>query len=325
MSVLAFSVPSVARNAKRKPVSLVQRVMVQAQMLAPVHTPVIRLAALFPERQVYAKCEFLAPSGCFKIHGAAHLLEHLSREGRVKQLIVPSMGNTALGAFVGAREFGFSMVGVVPQTISRAKDEKLQALGVELVKIAGGGSELLRRARQIADERGAYFVHPHLDPLWTDGYQAIARQIVQDLPDCRTLVFPVGGGGLLMGLTEHFRQHPASVRLLGCEPVNYPKYARFSHQRSSTIADGLLLETPHPLVQERIAAARIGISMVEETAIKEAMKSLYFQQGLVVEPSSAIAVACVQDHMDMEELDEPACVILTGQNIAAEDFARLIE
>ena len=291
-------------------------------MLPPVHTPLIRLGNLFPQRQVFAKCEFLAPSGCFKIHGAIHLLEDLRREGRVKELVVPSMGNTALGAAVGARAFGFAMVGVVPQTIARAKDEKLQALGVELIKIAGGGSELLRRARQIADERGAYFVHPHLDPLWTYGYQAIARQIVQSLPECRSLVFPVGGGGLLMGMTEYFQHHPTHIRLFGCEPYNYPKYAKFSHERSTTIADGLLLEMPHPQVQERIAATGIAIFLVQEADIRTAMESLYEQQGLAVEPSSAIALACVKNHL--EELEDPVCIILTGQNIAAEDFSRLI-
>src|SRR5947208_336200 len=145
-------------------------------MLPPVHTPLIRLGNLFPQQAVYAKCEFVAPSGCFKIRGAVHLLEHLSREERWRELVVPSMGNTALGAAVGAKEFGFRMIGVVPQTIAKAKDEKLQALGVELMKIAGGGSDLLRRATEVAKERGAYFVHPHLDPLWTDGYQAIAAE-----------------------------------------------------------------------------------------------------------------------------------------------------
>src|SRR5207249_12293317 len=115
-------------------------------MLPLSPTPLVRLGNLFPRQEVYAKCEFLAPSGCFKIRGAAHLLERLSRDGGPRQLVVPSMGNTALGAAVGARAFGFGMTGVVPQTIARAKDEKLRALGVELVKIAGGGSDLLRRA-----------------------------------------------------------------------------------------------------------------------------------------------------------------------------------
>ena len=291
-------------------------------MLSLTPTPLIRLGNLFPQREVFAKCEFLAPSGCFKIHGAVHLLEHLSREGGTRQLIVPSMGNTALGAAVGAQAFGFSMTGVVPQTIARAKDEKLQALGVELIKIAGGGSDLLRRATEVARERGGYFVHPHLDPLWTDGYQSIAAEILQALPGCRSLVFPVGGGGLLMGLLAYLRKNPAPVRLFGCEPYNYPKYARFEHARSTTIADGLLLETPHPVVQRAIAEAGITLGLVPEADIRTALRDLYDTQGLVVEPSSAITLAFVAPHAG--ELEEPICVVLTGENIARDDHRRLI-
>jgi threonine dehydratase len=285
-----------------------------------VPTPLIRLAGLFPERTVYAKCEFLAPSGSFKIRGAVQLLERLSRESRVRELVVPSMGNTALGAAVGAQVYGFSMVGVVPQTIAPAKDQKLQRLGVELLKIAGGGSNLLNRARAVAIERSAYFVHPHLDSLWTDGYQAIAAEILQALPECRSIVFPLGGGGLLMGLSEHVRKNSAGVRLVGCEPYNFPKYARFEYARSATIADGLLLETPHPPVQERIAEQGIAIPLVAETEIRAALRDLFELHGLVVEPSSAITAAFVKSQA--AELDEPICVILTGENITREDHAR---
>jgi threonine dehydratase len=291
-------------------------------MLPPLQTPLIRLGNLFPEAAVYAKCEFLAPSGCFKIRGAAHLLERLSREGGPRHLVVPSMGNTALGAAAGAQAFGFTMTGVVPQTIARAKDEKLHALGVELVKVAGGGSDLLRRATDLARERGGYFVHPHLDPLWTDGYRSIAAEVLDALPGCRSLVFPVGGGGLLLGLRAHLRDHPARVRLFGCEPYNYPKYARFDHARSATIADGLLLETPHPAVQQAIAEDRISIALVSEDDIRTALKDLYETQGLVVEPSSAITLAFVKSQA--EELEEPVGVVLTGENIAREDHRRLI-
>jgi threonine dehydratase len=285
-------------------------------------TPMIRLGNLFPRRDVYAKCEFVAPSGCFKIRGAVHLLEHLSREGGTRQLIVPSMGNTALGAATGARAFGFGMTGVVPQTIARAKDEKLRALGVELIKIAGGGSDLLRRATDLAGERGGYFVHPHLDPLWTDGYRSIAAEVLHGLPGCRSLVFPLGGGGLLMGLLAYLRDDPTPVRLFGCEPYNYPKYARFDHARSATIADGLILETPHPKVQEAIAEVGVTTSMVPEADIRGALKDLYEAQALVVEPSSAITLAFVKAHA--LELEEPICVVLTGENIAREDHRRLI-
>jgi threonine dehydratase len=290
-------------------------------MLPLLPTPLIRLGDLFPRHDVHAKCEFLAPSGCFKIRGAAHLLNHLSREGRTRPLIVPSMGNTALGAAVGAKAFGFEMTGVVPQTIARAKDEKLRALGVELVKVAGGGSDLLRRATALAEERGGYFVHPHLDPLWTDGYQSIAAEVLDALPGCRSLVFPVGGGGLLTGLLAYLRKHPAPVWLFGCEPYNYPKYAAFDHARTATIADGLLLETPHPQVQQAIAEAGVAISLVSDADIRTALGELFQTQGLEVEPSSAITLAFVRAHS--AELEEPVCVVLTGENIAREDHARL--
>ena len=179
---------------------------------------------------------------------------------------------------------------------------------MELVKIDGGGSELLRTATELAKKHGGYFVHPHLDGNWTNGYQAIAGEILQALPGCRTLVFPVGGGGLLMGLLAHLRRHPAPVRLVGCEPYNYPKYARFDHSRTKTIADGLVLENPHPSVQESIAESGVAISLVTDAEIRRAMREVYESHALVVEPSSAIALAHVGTHA--KELDEPICVIL---------------
>ncbi len=287
------------------------------RLLSP--TPLIRLGNLFPDRAVYAKCEFLAPSGCFKIRGATHLLEHI---GRDRPLIVPSMGNTALGAATAAQASGVPMTGVVPQTISRAKDERLQALGVELVKIAGGGNDLIRHAHALADERNGYFVHPHLDPLWTDGYKPVLAEVLQSLPECRSIVLPVGGGGLLMGLLAQLRERPAPVRLYGCEPYNYPKYSRFDHARTVTTADGLLLEHPHPSVQRSIAESSVTIEMVSETDIRSALKALYETQGLVVEPSSAITVGYV--HAKLHELADPVCVILTGENITRDDHRCLL-
>ena len=291
-------------------------------MPSAVQIPLIRLSNLFPDAEIYAKCEFLAQSGSFKDRGAAHLLRHLRQDGHTGLLVVPSMGNTALAAATAAKEFGFSMVGVVPQAISRAKDEKLQSLGAELIKITGGGSALISAATEIAEKRAGYFMHPHLDHLWTDGYQAIAEEILQALPQCRTLVFPIGGGGLLMGLTEYFKRQPSSVKLIGCDAYNYPTYASFDHARIPTIADGLVLEVPHTKVQQRIQEMGIAIHLVKDVDIRTAMAELYSRHALVVEPSSAIVAAFVKAHL--HELEQPAGIILTGANITRDDFLRLV-
>src|SRR5207249_10189176 len=112
----------------------------------------------------------------------------------------------------------------------------------------------------------------HLDPVWTDGYQPIAQEILQGLPGCQSLVFPVGGGGLLMGLTEYLGQHPAPVRLVGCEAFNYPTYAPFTHQRSRTSAEGLVLDDPHPAVQQRIVERGIALDLVRAADITAATR-----------------------------------------------------
>jgi threonine dehydratase len=142
------------------------------------------------------------------------------------------------------------------------------------------------------------------------------------LPECRSLVFPVGGCGLLLGLRQYLRKHPAPVRLYGCEPYNYPKYAPFDHARTATIADGLILEAPHEQVLRVIAEDWVAIALVSEADIRASLKELWATQALVVEPSCATTLAFVKAHAS--ELEEPIGVVLTGENIAREDHARLV-
>jgi threonine dehydratase len=123
-------------------------------------------------------------------------------------------------------------------------------------------------------------------------------------------------------LTTYLARTGARLRLYGCEAFNFPTYARFDHARSATIADGLVLDVPHPEVQARIAGADVALHLVADAAIQQAMRDLYTTHALVVEPSSAVTIAFIKDHI--AELEEPVCVVLTGANITLEDFHRLI-
>jgi threonine dehydratase len=125
-----------------------------------------------------------------------------------------------------------------------------------------------------------------------------------------------------MGLTQYLLSHPRPITLIGCEPFNYPTYAPFDHARSRTIADGLMLEKPHPQVQERIKAMKFAIELVGEADIRRSLRDLYTEQALVVEPSSAITAAFVHAHP--VGLQDPICIVLTGENIARDEFFGLI-
>jgi threonine dehydratase len=133
----------------------------------------------------------------------------------------------------------------------------------------------------------------------------------------------VGGGGLLMGLTEYLKHHASPVYLYGCEAYNSPTYAEFQHVRSRTIADGLILDFPHASVQTRIGEMNVALHLVHEREIQSAMADLYDSQGLVVEPSSAVTTAFVKTHL--QELEVPICMVFTGGNISREYFDELIQ
>jgi threonine dehydratase len=282
-------------------------------------TPLVRLSNLFPNHQVFAKCEHLNVSGSFKIRGALHLLDALSHQSPpVSTLVVPSMGNTALGCAEGIKmvnqqpppreaTLGFKMVAVVPQSITPAKDRKLASMGIEMIKVAGAGKAVLDAAHAHAQSTNSYMVHPHLDCSWTDGYQRIISEIQQQLPSCRTIVFPVGGGGLLMGLTcaQQLDQQQVdgngrmcAIKFVGAEAAAAFKYTTFnidrSHHVGSTIADGLMLDVPHAQVQQRVAECKLDIGLVSERDIKQTMHDMYQLHGMMIEPSSAVPVALVR-------------------------------
>jgi threonine dehydratase len=117
--------------------------------------------------------------------------------------------------------------------------------------------------------------------------------------------------------------HPVTIRAIGVEAYNAPKYAVFNHSRAPTIADGLVLEVPHPQVQERIRTMGLTVEMAQDADIRAAVGALFRAQGLQVEPSSAVPVAWTL--AKQQSLEAPICLILTGENIAREDFYRLIE
>ncbi len=253
---------------------------------------------------VYLKCENLQRTGSYKIRGAYNRISRLTDEEKSRGVVAASAGNHAQGVAFAARELGAAATIFMPVGVALPKLQATRNYGAEVILRGHAVDEALRRAADFAATSGAVFIPPFDHPDVVAGQGTLGLEMLDQVPDLRTVIVPIGGGGLISGVASALKQKFAldgrAVRIIGVQAENAAAYpvsllngAPTAITILPTIADGIAVNKPGILNFEIIRHAVDEIITVTDDDIARAMLVLLERAKLVVEPAGAVAVAAI--------------------------------
>ena len=234
-----------------------------------------------------------------------------------------------------ARALGVKAVIVMPGNAPSNKLESTAALGAEIVRVGPSSEERRIRAEELAAEHGYAIVPPYNDEQIIAGQGTTALEILEQLPDVETVLAPVGGGGLISGVSAAMKLSKPSVKVIGVEPelaADAQASLRAGHiveftaeQVTQTLADGLRTQSIGPLNFEHIRTYVDDIITVSESEIQQAMRALGGHAETLAEPSGATAVAGFLFHADQLPRTKMNVAVVSGGNIDPQLLAEMRE
>lgn len=286
-------------------------------------TPLADLSSLLG-RGAFAKLETEQETGSFKLRGALAAIAALDDATRARGVITASAGNHGYGLAHAGALLGASVTVFLARTAPAVKREGIAAAGAHLEVVAASRyDDVEALAREAALARGLPFVSPFDDPRVAAGNGGtVGLEILEQAPDVRTLVTPVGGGGLAAGLAAARTHRAARFALIGVQSEACPAMVRsFSEGRAltrfagePTLAEGL----EGGVSESTFAIARASLARMEavsERAIADAMKVARDALGVTLEGSAAVALAWALAHRDDGTVERPLVLVLTGRNV----------
>jgi threonine dehydratase len=287
-----------------------------------VRTPLLPIDVL-TERfgvPIWLKPEMLQRGGAFKLRGAYNYLARLEPERRERGVVAPSSGNHAQAVALAAKLFGVPATVVMPTTVTPAKRAGAERLGARIVLAGTTTADRMGRALELVRDEGRTLVPPYDDPIIIAGQGTAGLEIADELPAVRTVVVPVGGGGLSAGVAAAIKLRVRGARIIGVEPAGAPKLTRARAagrpvrlEQSTSIADGLLAVEIGKVTFAHHQQFLDDVVTVPDEAIPPAMRLLLDRAKLVAEPSGAITLAAVME--GVVEPIGPTVVVLSGGNV----------
>src|SRR5580698_8178809 len=196
-------------------------VVAARQILAPVirQTPLLESSALsaLAGGPVYLKCENLQRGGSFKVRGAYLRIARLTEAERARGVVAASAGNHAQGVALAASALGTKATVVMPAAAPLPKVAATRSYGAEIILHGASVEDALAMARDLAEETGSIFIHPFDHPDVIAGQGTVGLEIAEQCPDVRTIVVPVGGGGLAAGVAVAASACLPRARLIGVQ------------------------------------------------------------------------------------------------------------
>jgi len=274
-----------------------------AQRIAPwAHrTPIMTCATLdaLAGRRLFFKCEQWQKVGAFKFRGACNAVMKLEGADAKRGVVTHSSGNHAQALALAAKLRGIPAHIVMPGNATPAKRRAVVDYGANVIECEPTLAAREVTVAEVQARTGAVLIPPYNHPDVIAGQGTVALEMLEDRPDLDAIVAPIGGGGLMAGVTLAATALKPSIRLFAAEPLGADDAARSKalgelvpQTGPQTIADGLLTslgDLTWPVVRDSVEA----VVTVKEDEIVAAMRLMWERAKLLIEPSSAVAVAAV--------------------------------
>jgi len=310
---------------------LLRKILTSRVYEAAVETPLdyaVELSAKLHNR-ILLKREDQQHVFSFKLRGAYNKIAHLTEAERKCGVLAASAGNHAQGVAFAARKLGIRCLIVMPETTPLIKIDAVRSYGGEIILHGTSYSDAADHAQQLQKERGMVFIHPFDDPLVIAGQGTVGVELLRQNPGRLDAVFvPIGGGGLIAGVSAYIKELRPEVKVIGVEPED-------SDAMTQSLSEGHQITLASPgIFADGVAVKRVGnltyelsrkyvdsVVRVNTDEICSAIKAVYQATRAIVEPAGALGMAGLLKYVRQSKChDETLVAINSGANM---NFERL--
>ena len=278
--------------------------------------------------EVWLKFENLQFTAAYKERGALNKLLQLTQEERARGVIAASAGNHAQAVAYHAKRLGIPAVIVMPEPTPTVKVVQTEGHGARVVLHGAMFDDAYARARELERDEGYVFVHPFDDPQIIAGAGTVGLELLEDSPDLDTIVVPVGGGGLMSGVSIAAKALRPDIELIGVEAELYPSMKCAVDGCNlplggDTLAEGIAVKEPGELTSRILKELADEVVLVPERDLERAVAMLAGIEKTVVEGAGAAGLAAMLSDPGRYK-GKKVATILCGGNIDTHLLANVL-
>lgn len=279
--------------------------------------------------KVYLKPENMQHTGAYKIRGAYYKISTMTEEERARGLITASAGNHAQGVAFAAQKFGCRAIIVMPTVTPLIKVNRTKSYGAEVVLYGDVYDDAYAYACELAEKEGYTFVHPFNDTDVATGQGTIAMEIVQELPTVDYILVPVGGGGLISGVSTMAKMLNPKIKVIGVEPAEAASMSAALQagevvelESADTIADGTAVKAVGDKILPYVQKNVDSMLLVEDSELIGAFLDMVENHKMIVENSGLLPVAALKQ-LDLR--GKKVVCLLSGGNMDVITMSSIVQ
>ncbi|MFW9832212.1 MAG: threonine/serine dehydratase, partial [Candidatus Thorarchaeota archaeon] len=267
----------------------------------------------------------------FKIRGAFNKIASLSLEVASRGVVTASTGNHALAVALAAKHHKIPATVIVPEAASPLKIKKCKQYGATIITHGVNYDEAATYSVEYAKEQGSTLIHAYADPLVIAGQGTIGYEILDEHPETNVVIVPIGGGGLISGISLWVKTQRSNIRVIGVQTTaTRAFYENFHAKRlyyvpvEPTIADGLAGNTEQLNLDIGLKYVD-DIVLVEESGLRHAIRWTMENEHQILEPAGVVGIAAILQGKVKFHSNEKVVVVATGSNIDPKLFKDIMQ